>query len=819
MWAGVSMPFLDNTFSPSPAPSQSQTQSRPSTSQWYHDQIVRELPFMSAASRSRSGSPSRNRSNTGTHSPKHLSVLGLRARSDTGNSSNLSPVPSMTSSAELSSKRSSYDGSKGAFDFVLPLEKEESLSKSFFSRGNRILRRQGSKFNLSDTLILDEEEEMSSDQVWYGEKKTKRDKPAVLRRINRQRDSISHAQLKSRISEPFHFQHITHTSRGQLPPIEHTHPHDLATEFSIIRASQRPNSELKGIHAQNLSYRPYTAEEEADWSLDTLAPDAPSLFTRSPPGSPQVATPSSPEARLLRRSPHSVENFSRPVSRIVRRPFSSTVVPPPRRSSRMPASPESVRCGIDPAEELAGLNGLSLSPVEDKPVNGAVGYAVSPMEPRPVAEPIEEIGRAFSPSENSTSFTNLSSLVQLDGVPEQDETSPLAHSHVISFDPTPYNTYLEPEVVEAPAEMKKPSLFLSPLEETRFECEDMHSPIIPSNQPSKSTLPAGPKSPAEAVGMHASNSSWEADIDYCYEHAAESNSNFDWHRSSSEEHRDHKYLAHGKSETSACFKVNSGSFYLHPLDTTTSGRTTPELQPSSGISTSTRTESDVASPAVFNHSFGVFPTTTDSLDKLPRTNEIQVLETHFEDVSHDSVYSHVIHEDDEYHVDEPVYIRSGSSPLSKCNSQESMMLFRAASIVRKHRSSTSTNSVPDLIHSPNCSREMVDREIPTSPLADRPVMPRPPVSPIYSRPLPLGREGVPRMPFASVSAIEPTSIPSISMHDRSKSASVLESGDCTIVRSNNTARKRSSTLSRGVRKNRPSYSLFPVTGAPSPRVS
>ncbi|KAK2842909.1 hypothetical protein FQN49_005994 [Arthroderma sp. PD_2] len=768
-----------------------QTSSRPSTSQWYHEQILRELPFMST-SRSRSGSPSRTRNNIGTQSPKRLSVLGLRSRSNTGNSntsSSVSPASSMTSAGEPSSKRSSHDGSKGVFDFVLPLEKEESSSKSFFSRGNRILRRQGSKFNLLDTPTLDEEEEMSTDQVWYGEKeKSKRERPTVLRRIHRPRNSDTHATLKSSISEPFHFQHITHTSRGQLPPIERTHPHDLATEFSIIRASQRPNSELKGIHAQNLSYRPYTADEESDWSLDTLAPDAPSLFTRSPPGSPGIPNPNSAEIR-----------------------------PPPRRSSKMATSPDSFRHGVDPVDGLMGLNGLSLSPVEDAPINSIVGYAVSPLEPEPAAEPAEEIGRAFSPDEHNASSTKPSPLIRLDGVPEEDENSSLRSSHVIAFDPTPYPSDPESQVVEAPSESKKPTMLLAPLEETRFEYEDLHSPVIPSRQGSNSPQPASPKSPAEAVGMHASNESWDADIDYCYQHAAESNSNFDWNRSSTEEQRECKLSTHQESETSGGFKTDSRSFYLHPLDTTKSGQTTPELQPSSGISASTRADSETASPAIFNHSFGIFPPTHDSVDKKPRTSEIQVLETHFEDVSHD-VYSHVIpeiHEDSEYHLDEPVYSRSGSSPLSKCNSQESMMLSRAASIVRKHRSSTSTNSVPDLIHSPNCSREMVDREAPSSPLADRPMMPRPSASPVYSRSLPFGREGPHRMPFASVSGIDPTSIPSIPMHDRSKSASVLESSDCASVRTCQGTRKRSSTLTRGVRKSRPSYSLFPVAGTPA----
>jgi hypothetical protein len=56
------------------------------------------------------------------------------------------------------------------------------------------------------------------------------------------------------------------------------------------------------------------------------------------------------------------------------------------------------------------------------------------------------------------------------------------------------------------------------------------------------------------------------------------------------------------------------------------------------------------------------------------------------------------------HPDEAAQIqsvspRSSGSPISKCNSQESIILSRTASVVRKHRSSNSTTSLPELIHS------------------------------------------------------------------------------------------------------------------------
>lgn len=60
---------------------------------------------------------------------------------------------------------------------------------------------------------------------------------------------------KKEISEPYDFQHITHTSQGNFTCLAQANTRDLATELSIVKASQRPESDLKGIRAASLNNR------------------------------------------------------------------------------------------------------------------------------------------------------------------------------------------------------------------------------------------------------------------------------------------------------------------------------------------------------------------------------------------------------------------------------------------------------------------------------------------------------------------------------------------------------------------------------------
>jgi RNA polymerase-associated protein CTR9 len=107
----------------------------------------------------------RSKSTAHAHSPKRLSVFSGRSRSNTStstSSSRRSPASSMTSADAASLPYSSEDRAISAGIRSDRHERHESMTKSLFSRGSRILRRQGSKFNIAATL--DEEDEVGREK-------------------------------------------------------------------------------------------------------------------------------------------------------------------------------------------------------------------------------------------------------------------------------------------------------------------------------------------------------------------------------------------------------------------------------------------------------------------------------------------------------------------------------------------------------------------------------------------------------------------------------------------------------------------------------
>lgn len=99
----------------------------------------------------------RSRSTAQAATPRRLSVFSGRSRSNTTNSTSSSRrPPSSMISADGSAPHPPQDDRA-----TTRPERSESVTKSFFARGSRILRRQGSKFNISATL--DEEDEGERD--------------------------------------------------------------------------------------------------------------------------------------------------------------------------------------------------------------------------------------------------------------------------------------------------------------------------------------------------------------------------------------------------------------------------------------------------------------------------------------------------------------------------------------------------------------------------------------------------------------------------------------------------------------------------------
>ncbi|KAF7115051.1 hypothetical protein CNMCM5793_001087 [Aspergillus hiratsukae] len=785
----------------------------------------------------------RSRSTAHAHNPKRLSVFSSRSRSNTttstSSSSRRSPASSMTS-ADAASSPYSYEDRAGSSAGFRPdrHERHESVAKSLFSRGSRILRRQGSKLNIAATL--DEEDEVARE-------KSRFEVSEIFSRHHKTRQSDAHEQLKSLISSPFDFHHLTHTSPSQFQALDKARENDIVTEFSAIRASQRPVTGLKGIRADDLHFRGFS-EDLTNGGADTEHRTSPTAT--SPPSSPSASSSVSPKQhdRRARRESRVFENFSRPVSRY---PRTGSTTPPPRTiSPQLTSSPDLSEPAPRAIDEILGLSSQPTYPEHVYGNTDDVEHCSSLPQFRVEGIFSFQPEHAVNTDANTeridadTSSVSLSSLKSvLEEVPEEQGITHWHDSPEASADtamPASSSQIDPPADVPIPSvPRRKSQLSICVADElSKKFSEALGSPTLPQYrlfQDAGDQVVGGPirrrSSARPRPAYETIYESWDADIDYCYEHAAESTFNFDWASNSLDEARaadrddDHRAASGG-----AANEGNDGGL-LHPIHLSTSCLPTPELDPSPARSL---LSSQVAvTPSSAEYEGEIVSTGGDYFQPVNSSVFPSALG---KQMTQDTLYEEYLEADAEsdrhfpfcaqgliHAMDHPVSPRSSFSPISKCNSQESLILSRAASIVRKHRSSVSTGSVPELVHSLASSRELPPMEsLPTTEQSG------------YTAPSLTGRTEVPSLhrqtkslareierqimsraennssPAAADQA--PTSGP---VHDRSKSTSEVEGPrSARTIKSNTSAPLPPIPMkSPNRRKGRTSYSLFPTPAA------
>ncbi|PYH94953.1 hypothetical protein BO71DRAFT_216949 [Aspergillus ellipticus CBS 707.79] len=771
---------------------------------------------------------SRSRSTANAHSPKRLSVFSGRSRSNTTNSttsSRRSPASSMNSTDAVALPL--HEDRTGSVTGVRH-ERPESVTKSLLSRGSRILRRQGSKFHIVSTL--DEEDEVEREKPRF-------EVSDIFSRHNKSRQSDAHDQLKSLISDPFDFHHLTHTSPSQFQSLEKARETDLVTEFSAIRASQRPVTNLKGIRAEDLHFRDFSEDlSQCGTTIGSDDPMGPSAI--SPPASPGGSSSVSPKQQDVRapRESRVFENFSRPVPRFPK--VGSTTPPPPRASSpRLASSPELPEPAPRAIDEILGLSSQPTYPehvyshVDD--IEPSISWSEMHMEdmfPAPSSHAITSSGSTNVDNARTSSMSLATLSSDLEDVPEEEESTPWRdgpelHTEEISPRAPARTSRLSP--VEAqPASMARPKSDLSIYvaeDLSRKFAEAIGSPTLPQHSlvaASATTAthlpqtrqPAQRRSSIDQKAIYESiHESWDADIDYCYEHAAESNSNFDWTRTSFDEPRQ----AAGVTITTPDEKNNSfGLVHLTASELSPADFDSHSSQPmpSSRVVVTSSTLEDDTRLAVTQRDSDYFRPVRFAPTLGKHMNPDSLYEDYLTaDTESDRHFSFYSQAGAIQPMEQSVSPRSSFSPISKCNSQESLILSRAASIVRKHRSSVSTASVPELVHSLTNSRELHPSEQRLS--GEHSGMARPDSSQ-HRQSKSLARELEARILHrADGSAISElagqTSTVCPSIHDRAKSTTEVEAAPLIARAVKNDSAFRAAPR----RKGRASYSLFPTPAA------
>ena len=630
-------------------------------------------------------------------------------------------------------------------------ERVENLAKALFARGSRLLKRQNSKL---DSVSLRTLEWLEGSGTNMGKHKShspglhpdyKRESMYSMGNGNKEfeqrifKANVCNPDMSTRrhISQPYNFQHLTHTHAKQFPALHKTSHTELVSEFSAIRASQIPRRHLQGIRAESLQHRTPSEASSESSSPTHNHPTSPSqLSLRMPEGEPfhgsQHNLGSLPYPRL-------VENFSQPNPKSYK-PRPSPITPPPRMSSKKSRSELSP--GLDDA--------LNSPPLYIHPSSvGSAASDIPPLvSPAYVSVDWEDDLFDYSTTPHAVSTPDMTAFAlkplpfgnlekELPRLPEEieapDEKSPRLSSIALRLRPNLHPAKSFPSTKSSSRRWSRTSSRVSPdgLVSPVFDGPPLAEAVIPSIDQPFDDIPFGPRLSRQISSDSANyDESWEDDIDYCYEHAAEADCDFDWDRISSGDEKTaippndadlevdppppsspDRFESNSRTASTNPSDIEPRTdrplpFYLPPLrlSITESPLSSRDSSKSSTLSINgpVTPSRSILSPQL-NLPFRTAKDSSLSSVLIPRDIESQFIP--------EELYQRLLASD---HISEQVYPfhhinfdtvsskdnspRSSHSQMSKYASQESFVLAHSTSVCH-HRDNESVGSVPELVHS------------------------------------------------------------------------------------------------------------------------
>ncbi|KAK0512648.1 hypothetical protein JMJ35_004665 [Cladonia borealis] len=664
--------------------------------------------------------------------------------------SSLSPAISIDrSTSNSSSDRRSVSGSIHARN-----SSTDSFGKTLMAKGSRLLRRQNSKQELTSLHTLD----WLSAVDGPGHVQEMSARPGS--RQSRIQSRVEEGSPRYNISEPFNFQHLTHTTPNHVKKIEETNSNDLVSEFSAIRAAQAPRRELQGIKTVEIQKGGFYYEASGS---ETSSPPQ-TGYGPSPPRSPHrsheqgianlhdVPSP----IRSFHHPSRSIESFSQPSPRRRSQLASGTASPtspPPRSSSRNATAPD-----FFTFRQLSPTH-PSFEPRIHEPLSQPLVYPSAtwnqgdydPSLPHAVTTP-DDSAHSLRPLPFSMIKTELS------GVPEEDETAEGRRSSIVtlarSTTPTLRHAKSFPSSRMSP---QRWSGTLPPPCEDNKEPRPRHSTMSFGLEPSKreehtEDIPERPQGPRRVSGRM--DDSWEEVIDYCYEHEAEADCNFEWTHVSPRHDLNSGPTVSVESAVDGVATAAAGPSFTLPGESFAPPNPTlmtslPDLEPPSAISTES-SFSSIREAVTPSYQVGPEFSTNSSKNSKPWTQSSNAVplvvpsEESPRGTPQDDLYNQIL--SSEFQLDNhfPWIFdrvagstisnspRSSRSQISKSSSQESFRHSQALSIAQQRRQrNASDGSLPELVSS-KTSRERVDsivekltEHVSTMDTADLPVVPVP----------------------------------------------------------------------------------------------
>jgi len=311
--------------------------------------------------------------------------------------------------------------------------------------------------------------------------------------------------LKCKISEPFNFQHLTHTASTHAKILRNASDGDLLSEFAAVRASQAPTEQLRGI----------TAEDLAGWSACTSprGDGTSEAMTALQPMKPECMDDNvnASKARIREaKSFPSLHRNSRSFSSLT--PPVPVMMPPPRKSSRtsilLPVAPRTgneTMQGSPTRPDFFRHITRNASPPPPGTACSTWGFeALSAVMANSSEKPELALGSDdYVPDSNATALAD---------VPEEDDVETMRPS--VPSQRSGRSIALAPGT---PVRDRGTSTSFSTIDEDELASRRDSDPVLPLQGSEPEDIPKGSSRHLSSTHPILAES-WEDDVDYCYDH-------------------------------------------------------------------------------------------------------------------------------------------------------------------------------------------------------------------------------------------------------------------------------------------------------------
>ncbi|KAG7290531.1 hypothetical protein NEMBOFW57_000534 [Staphylotrichum longicolle] len=460
-------------------------------------------------------------------------------------------------------------------------ESVQIFGKTIFNRRGKTRRESGAQSSSSSMYSTDAVIDASVPAAHTSAPVRDSTIPALfgLRRGAKQ-EHAAEAQRRVNISGPYNFQHMAHTQKEHTPDAQHVARTAPSSEYAQLRASQAPgHGILKGGRPEDLHFADFSSDSlplnDDESGTASLELQKTNSLTRTP----SVLKKHTPARRLLNRSQSQDQlNMGIPPPRPPRSPIDQSApggpVPPPRGSSRMSNRHERFD-SVDRPQTSASLRSPQMYADPGSPPATSYGYT-----PAPDMDVIPEHAYASvaSPQDDANwplpCPTSTTSEFPLPNVPEEDENAvALKKSRASVASNASLRGSQSVPMLRGFASRQTDDSGRRPSDASetlgRFD-------LFSAQRALQAALDDGDTLPREA---------WEDDIDYCYDHEAEADCDYEWGRPSLETSRD------GDSATPVDdHRRSAGSCEVSPTMLTPGQFEMPALSPVSQLSSATAQE-------------------------------------------------------------------------------------------------------------------------------------------------------------------------------------------------------------------------------------